>query len=283
MARASQLYDLQNHITLNASIAPYSTGERELAMPHLSLLTEKDLVLLDRGYPAFWFFAALRAQQSHFCARMGIDHWRVVNQFYQSGQQDAVVSISPSPESKTKCLELGLSTEPFILRLIRIELDNDVTEILATSLLDQHEFPYPLFEGLYHQRWGIEECYKTMKCRIQLENFSGKSVESIYQDFYAKVFTLNLTAAFIHPAQETVNDNNSVKKHPHQVNFTYALSSMKNQIIRLFHRCNPLNLIKHLLLLFSITTEPIRPNRNYPRNPVIRDHPQYFMTYKSVP
>ena len=57
MARASQLYDCLNRITLHASINPYRGDERDLAVEHGSFLQENDLVLLDRGYPAFWFFA----------------------------------------------------------------------------------------------------------------------------------------------------------------------------------------------------------------------------------
>jgi hypothetical protein len=32
----------------------------------------------------------------------------------------------------------------------------------------------------------VEEDYKAIKCRMELENFTGKSVLSVYQDFHAK-------------------------------------------------------------------------------------------------
>jgi hypothetical protein len=58
MARISQLFDPLNGITQthHALIALKSTSERELAAKHFEHHKERDLVLLDRGYPAFWQF-----------------------------------------------------------------------------------------------------------------------------------------------------------------------------------------------------------------------------------
>ncbi len=53
MARVSQLFDVLNHITIDAVISPKKDGERALAVEHFEYLRPYDLVLLDRGYPAF--------------------------------------------------------------------------------------------------------------------------------------------------------------------------------------------------------------------------------------
>ena len=46
------------------------------------------------------------------------------------------------------------------------------------------KYPTDLFAELYHDRWPLEEDYKVMKCRIELEYFSGKSALTVYQDFH---------------------------------------------------------------------------------------------------
>jgi hypothetical protein len=56
------------------------------------------------------------------------------------------------------------------------------------------QYPYELFRKLYHCRWQVEEDYKVLKAWLTMENFSGKSVLSIYQDFHAKIFSKNLTS-----------------------------------------------------------------------------------------
>jgi hypothetical protein len=52
-----------------------------------------------------------------------------------------------------KCLEKGLSIKPLRLRLVRVELDNEV-EVLITNLLDNERYPARGFKALYHLRWG---------------------------------------------------------------------------------------------------------------------------------
>ncbi len=59
--------------------------------------------------------------------------------------------------------------------------------MLITSPTDTKLYSYEVFAELYHKRWPVEEDYKTIKCRIGMENFSGQSALSVYQDFYAKV------------------------------------------------------------------------------------------------
>ena len=91
----------------------------------------------------------------------------------------------------SKCKELGLSTDPLRCRLVRIELESGETEIVITSLLDDNEYPWEVFYDLYHSRWPVEEDYKVTKTWLTMENFSGKTVCSIYQDFHAKIFSKN--------------------------------------------------------------------------------------------
>ena len=63
-ARVSQMFDVLNKVTLDAIIAPKEKGERVLAKAHFAHLKTGDLVLLDRGYPAFWLFAFILTQNS---------------------------------------------------------------------------------------------------------------------------------------------------------------------------------------------------------------------------
>jgi hypothetical protein len=73
-------------------------------------------------------------------------------------------------------------------------LDTGENEILITSLMDKTLYPTEIFAALYHERWPVEEDYKIMKCRMEMEAFTGQSVRSIYQDFHANVFAKNLVA-----------------------------------------------------------------------------------------
>ena len=189
-----------------------------------------------------------------------------------------------SPASSiVKCRELGLDTLDLKLRLIRIELENGQTEILITSLVDIEKYPPEIFLDLYHHRWPIEEDYKVMKCRIEIENFTGKSVLSVYQDFHARIFSKNLTAMLAFPTRRDIEQNGQDKRHRYQLNFTQAVSKMKGTIVLLFNR--PLYVVKNLITalhdLFVKTVEPVRPNRKYPRNHKIQKR-GFYPSYKPV-
>lgn len=266
MARISQMFDVLNQLTLDAWIGPKSFGERDLAAEHFAHLCSSDLVLLDRGYPAFWLFAMIRRKNAHFCARMKVNGWIVAKRFVDSGLNEQIVRLQPGLAAKQDCSERNLSAKPITIRLIRVVLDDGEIEVLATSLLDTITYPYSIFKELYHLRWPVEEQYKVFKMRIEIENFSGKSVLAVYQDFHAKVFTANLTAILARPAQEVVNQDSAEKKYLYRVNMTNALSKMKDTVVLLLH---DLSLVPQMLMnlwqLMIKTIEPIRPGRSSPR------------------
>ena len=264
LARISQVYDPLNGLILDALIAPYQRDERDLLVEHLATL-EAGCLLLDSGYPAFWVFAALQARKIAWCARVALDPWSVVRSFLAAGQDDAVVLLEPHAAALADCRARGLSGLPIRVRLIRVLLPTGEVEVLMTSLLACDDYPAEAFAGLYHLRWTQEECYKCFKCRVEVENWSGKSALTIDQDFHAKVLALNLTAVLVRTAQEIVDDRGRDAVHPKQVNMTHALCAMKGALVRRLTRGNPLELLRRLIEIFARTVEPVRPRRSYPR------------------
>ena len=282
MARVSQLFDVLNKITVDAIIKPKSIGERELAAQHLLNVMPNDLILLDRGYPAWWLFKAILSMNANFCVRVSCTKWKAVRKFFHSGLPEKIIDLPIHATSVTQCKQMGLDTAPLKLRLIRIENDGKVA-ILITSLIDAKQYPIGIFNDLYHDRWPIEEDYKTIKCRLELENFSGKSSLSVYQDFHAKVFAKNLVWMIAFPIKDRLTDENSLRKHPYQINFTQAFSKSKGVIALLFHdTCKKVRcLIADLQHIFQRTVEPIRPGRKYPRNHKAKSR-KFFLQYKPI-
>jgi hypothetical protein len=279
LARISQVYDPLNELILDALIAPYHRDERDLLVEHLCTLEAGCLLLLDRGYPAFRVFAALQTRRIAWCARVALDTWSVVRDFLAAGQDDAVVTLEPHAEALADCRARGLPTTPIRVRLIRVVLSTGEVEVLMTSLLDPDDYPADAFAELYHLRWAQEEHYKCFKSRVEVENWSGKSALSIFQDFHAKVLALNLTAVLASTAQAIVDDRCRADVHPKQVNMTHALCAMKDAVVRLLTRANPVELLRRLIDIFARTVEPVRPGRSYPRRKGPRLH-GYPMAYK---
>ena len=282
MARVSEFFDVLNKITIDAIVSPKSHGERRLAAEHLRQVMPNDLVLLDRGYPACWLFKLIVSKNSNFCARISSTKWKVVRKFFYSAVAEKIITLPISATSIAKCKQMGLEITPLKLRLIRIQNANNV-QVLITSLIDSSRFPIDIFYDLYHSRWPIEEDYKCIKCRMELENFTGKSVLSVYQDFHAKIFAKNLVAILASPLNAHLENNCENKKYVYQINFTQALSKSKGVIALLFNETlsKVVQLIIDLQNIFQQTVEPIRPGRKYPRNHKIAPR-KFFPAYKPI-
>ena len=193
-----------------------------------------------------------------------------------------IISLPVSPSSIEKCKELGLEVSSLKLRFVRVELDSGEVEVLITSLTDKDALPYECFAELYHLRWPVEEDYKKMKSWIEIENFSGKSVESVYQDFYAKVFAKNLTAILASTTSRDIDAVYKTRKYLYQINYAQAYAEMKRIIPLLFLRSKDTvsEIISALREFLIQTVEPVRPGRKFPRK---KGQPRnYYLNYKSI-
>ena len=126
-------------------------------------------------------------------------------------------------------------------------------------------FPRAWFKRLYHLRWGVEEGYKREKSRLEIENFSGLSAQIVQQDFYAKIFVLNLSSLISWVAQAMADRLYQTRKRTYRVNFANALSKMKDNVVRLCIFDSPRQLLTALVLTMAASVEAVRPDRSYPR------------------
>jgi hypothetical protein len=281
-ARLSQLFDVLNRVTVAALLLPKTVGERAAAARHGEHLQEGDLVLLDRGYPAFWLFALLLSKGAQLCARMPLRGWRVVEAFLASGAREQLVTLEPSATSRRQCEKLGVACAPLTVRLLRLDLDNGEGVVLLTSLLDAERYPHALFADLYAQRWPVEEDYKTLKSRLEIENWTGTSVLALYQDFHARVFTKNLAALLARPAQQQVDQQTATRRYRYHLNCTYVLSQVKDTVVRWLS--TPARLLQRLQRFWDLIVhviEPVRPDRSVPRKKRVKPR-RYSMAYKAA-
>lgn len=278
MARALGLYDTASGRMLKAVLADYRAAERTLLAGLLPELGSDDLLVLDRGYPALWLFALMRQLGRPFLTRIDGAQWPEVQAFTTSGLYEQVVTRPLGRDARHRTRKQGLepATEDISFRLIRVVLPSGQEEILATSLLDAELYPAVEFAALYHQRWGIEEAFKVIKHRLNVEQFSGERPESIRQDFHAKVFTANLA----HIMAGTGTSSLPETKHGrYQVNLTYTLSMLRPRLFAwLLQRLEPEDVLG-LLDLVARTLERKRPGRKAER-PKTRPNPRPRRQYK---
>jgi hypothetical protein len=112
---------------------------------------------------------------------------------------------------------------------------------------------------------------------LQLENFSGKSILAIYQDFYANILLGNLTSVFSTSLDSQIDKKTNNSKYKYQLNFTTAFAKVKDTIVLLFTRPNIIGLLHKLVQMFLSNILPVRPGRRFERNKQKRK--RYHKTY----
>ncbi len=290
MAIGSMLYDVLNQITIDAQLAPFKSingkksSERSLLEKHMQKLESGDLLLLDRGYPSFSLFFLLQAMGIEFCVRMKGSWWKEVRSFKKSGEKERIVTFSLPKTERNKLKDYPQwMDKPLKCRLVRVELDTGEIEILCTSLIDTKAYPYEQFKELYHFRWNEEEAYKLLKCRIELENFSGKTAKAVKQDFHAKIFLLTLSAAYAHPIEEKVKKEyraDKQRKHEQKINRTNSISMTKEILVGIFIKKQYEKALESFDKIVYSTREIIRPDRKNERKH--RQKKPYSMNYKRL-
>jgi hypothetical protein len=283
LAITSLLYDPVNLLTLDAQIGPYTSSESDLMYRHLEHVKAGDLLLMDRGYPSLGLFFLLTARKIDFCIRMKENWWLTAKNFSESGEKERIVEFE-LPKKDRKLLKdyPWIQGQKIKCRLLSVDLENGEKEILCTSLTDSSKYPHEDFKELYHFRWNIEEGYKLLKCRLEIENFSGKTAIAVKQDFYAKVYMMSMCASLAFPIEEQVKREHEQekRKHPAKINRTGALASCRSIIVSIFLKNNHQKALDAFDLIVAKTTEIIRPGRSLPRNH--RPKKNYAMNYKRL-
>lgn len=265
MGLLSTLYDLNHHLWLHGELVPITTAEREVAKGHLVKTDPNDLLIYDRGYPAFWFFALHQQAKRHFCMRMQRSMFPCIDRFFDSDDLERIVQLSPSKQSCRQCRQHDAPTAPITVRLVRVILASGAVEVLVTSLLDTERYPAKDFAGLYQKRWNHEEGYKQLKIHTELQNWSGKQLHTVLQDLYAKMLTLNLAAMHELVAQVKLEENTRNRRRPYQVNRAMGLSFLKDNLVRTLTAVNPRDWIQRITDAMASHCNAIRPNRKFLR------------------
>lgn len=265
-ARGSQLYDVLNKLTMHAAIVPMKKGERALAMEHLKHTRKGDMVIYDRGYPAFYLFAEHFKRGVDFCARAFSNFNPEIKRFIESGKEQQFLTLYPNGAAKRQCRKMKLRISSVTVRMLRVELKTGEIEVLLTSVLDDEVIPCSAVKELYHKRWGVEEDYKLMKSRLVVEQFSGKTVHAIQQDFFAKILSKNLVVMFAETSQVIADNKTERKTWHYQINITAAVALLKNKMVKLIFKPGRLKKkLQWLIERIAGYSNAVRPDRSFER------------------
>ena len=223
LARISYLYDVLNGLVLDSRIGSFSTSETDMAWEHLEHVSKNDVILFDRYYPSYQLIFSLKFMGVNFCFRMKSDWWTVVREFTSGKSNDEIVSLK-IPSKYMKWAEENGIPQTVRVRLIRKKNKNGEVEVFCTSLLNEEKYKRTEVLKLYKERWNIEEGYKLIKSRLEVEDFSGTRSIVVKQDFYIKTLLLTINAIM---CQKINSSKNKSSGRVININKTLGLSTTK--------------------------------------------------------
>jgi hypothetical protein len=221
-AQGSVLYDILNDIVYDARIEPLTYDERLLSEWHLNSFEsfadplEKRLIIYDRGYPSF---DLIRKHEND-----GLYYVMRVRKNFNKG-----IDSQTAPDGY---VWLAQGDERIHVRVLKFPLDSGETETLITNVMDKR-LGVKAFKKLYFMRWPIETKYDVVKNKLQLENFSSRTVEGVQQDFFAAMLLANVAATAAHDAQFDVDDarRGKANKYDYKVNINETIGVLKDRFV----------------------------------------------------
>lgn len=255
VASASALYDVLNDIIVDARITKFKTSERDMAKQHIESIGDKispqnSIVIFDRGYPSYDMFDYLNSKGLFYLMRVSTSF-----------------KIAQSIDSNDSILNYRFRGEMKKVRVVKIKLSDDITEVLITNI-DDEKIIHSQFKELYFLRWGVECKYKELKSSIKIEEFSGTKPIAIEQDFYASIYLSMIGALIKDEADDAIANKIKDKdlKSSYQANRNFIIGQVFRKIIVLLVKPRLRNRILGIILEKAIKIRSqIRPNRSCER------------------
>lgn len=253
MGLASIMYDVQEDIIVDAALEKQFYGERELAVRHLSRLTDLGLqnnavVIFDRGY-----FSADVYQECVNSECLCLMRLRKTSHLCRLEQPDTLAEIKAPDGTQMPC------------RVLQVVLSSGETEYLVTNVMDE-DISCKEFGELYFGRWRIETKYLELKERWNIEEFTGTGALAIRQDFYISLLHANLASIIKKGADEVISRNANKKNvYQYQARKTFIISRMRKKFVELLLRKFTQEDIDGLILDASKKRSQIQPKRTRKR------------------
>jgi hypothetical protein len=209
--------------------------EVDLVNTMLDSFNSDDLLIFDRGYASYLFMANLIKKNVNFIIRCPKNNFISVMDMFNIDSPCSKVAIIKVPNRHVKqARELGLPSS-IQVKLVKVILPSNEIEVLATSLIDKEKLNQQDFSLLYSLRWGVETFFGKIKGRLLLENFTGKSIKAVKQDFWSTIFISNLETIMTEDIEENLNSKLKEGQFKKSINKSISFNAIKNLAFELFY------------------------------------------------
>ena len=211
MGSASSIFDVINKCIIDISINSYKYSEKSSAEDHLGYARDilpqgsKMVCIFDRGYPSIKLIDQMLESGQYFVFRLKANDFKRECEELRDDEDDKWIDViydrlRSNHFREDRSFRIKLMNTTYHLRFVKFQIVlNDgrtATEILLTNL-SETDFDTESMKELYHLRWDIETCYRSMKSQLKMEEFSGYREQLIKQDIYACALVYNAVSDIV--------------------------------------------------------------------------------------
>lgn len=202
----STLYDVFRRLPIARTVVPVNSSERDEVKPLLKDIPSGRVVLFDRGYPSYELIRYLTEEfTGYFVFRCPAQAtFPAVHAFIESGKEEDEICIAPgSRYLRTLPKEERAHAKAITVRIIKLVSPDGTVSVLLTNLFDKKRFSVQELISLYFRRWEVETSYRNEKTVLEIEEFHGKSCNSVRQELFA-VMIMSVIARTLMVASQTL-------------------------------------------------------------------------------
>lgn len=278
------VYDVLNEMIVDAELHKYGSSERTYLLKQLQRMKKegkqkRDILIADRGFPSLALFVKLKQMGYDFVIRYnGEQFLKELKEFVTDEKEEMIIEVSLTGSQKRRknpelqeLLKQGASTT-IKLRVVKIKLSSGEDEYLVTSVLDSNQLTVDDLKHIYHLRWSEEEHFKFQKHSVEIENFSGKTGESIRQDYYSRILILNLHSVLVQEAEKQIKEERAEKKQAlkyehYKINRNVSYGLVRARLLDLLNKENAdwEKTYDELVVTIKRHIIPVREGRSNPR------------------
>lgn len=289
----SCLYDCLNRVILDFSVNRLASNEIDLAECHIGKLSQlippssKRILIFDRGYAGIKLIDNLVQNNEQFIIRLPKHVFKKERQNLSNQNPEQWINVTYTGSRlanyrKNTDLYEHLRKTVYTLRFVNLSIKTErgiIEETLLTNL--NNTFTSEDLKYLYHLRWDVETCYRSLKFQFHTESFRGNKDILMRQDIFSAVFVYNIISMI-----ECENESLRTKTRTNhsKLNRNFAIGTFKNTLLLLVSFMKSRSVfrgtLRGLILSLFKSLIPIRDGRNSPRR-LKSSNKDYFTNRRS--
>lgn len=240
------------------------TGENSLFRTLHSLLRTGDVVLADRYFSGWFDLALIQQRGAYSVVRKHQLRPTDFRKGLRLGVGDHQVCwIKPQRPGWMSQEEYDLLPGYLLMREVRVRVDQRGFRtrelVVATTLLDPHEYSAAEIAGLYRQRWQAELNLKSLKIVLQMDHLRCKTPHRVRNEVYMHLLAYNLIRRVMAFAAAEAGIQ------PWQISFKGTLQILEKLLPLLHTNVGTMNWSQAILQAIATHEVGNRPDRFEPR------------------